>query len=227
MIYTLYHLINNKYKLTHKKFIPLPSVVAWHGTRGREAVGTAGARRTARARRVHGGGTAWARRGRGTGAGRAGARARERCGQGEGVGTGCGGEGVRGVGVGACAAGACVGEGGVAVAAGGGCRPSAWGKTVAGRWRWRPGAWGRRHDGGGARGRRHDGRRCESERRRREGEEEGRPGCIFNVFAECPRSGTRQIFFLKLKNILCRVPLIWHSAKKPLPSANRQALDKD
>jgi hypothetical protein len=38
MIYTFYHLINNKYKLTHKKFIPLPSVVSWRGTRGREAV---------------------------------------------------------------------------------------------------------------------------------------------------------------------------------------------
>jgi hypothetical protein len=33
--------------------------------------------------------------------------------------------------------------------------------------------------------------------------------------------------FLKFKNILCRVPLIWHSAKASLPSACLLALDED
>jgi hypothetical protein len=244
MIYTFYHLINNKYKLTHKKFIPLPSVVAWRGTRGREAVGTAGARRTARARRVHGGGTAGAWRG----------AAGARLGCTAGARLGCTawvlglrrrGEGVRGVGR-ACAAWAGRGHG--LRRRGRGCgsaaracaawawarvrRGRAWGKAawrwrrgggsqwwlpaervgktvaVAGRWRWRSAWW---PGGGGGRARGEDdtamaaleedggggarGRRCESERRRREGEEEGLPGYIFNVFTECPRSGTRQRFF--------------------------------
>jgi hypothetical protein len=67
--------------------------------------------------------------------------------------------------------------------------------------------------------------RWESERRRKE--KKRLTVCIINVFAECPRSGTRQRFFLKLKNILCRVPLIWYSANASLPSAYLLALGKD
>jgi hypothetical protein len=51
-------------------------------------------------------------------------------------------------------------------------------------------------------------------------------GVIFTGFAECQIASTRQRIFLKFKNIFCRVPRIWHSAKTSLPSADRQALDK-
>jgi hypothetical protein len=119
-------------------------------------------------------------------------------------------------------------------AAGGGLS-GAWGRAAIGRWR----ACGVGHDRarpavacwarGGGRQSGVDGepsgwqRREKEESERREGKEkreEGRGGGLLTFFAECPRSGTRQRFFLKIKNKLCQVPDRGHLAKKSLSSAN-------
>jgi hypothetical protein len=119
-----------------------------------------------------------------------------------------------------------------------GARPGAWGRAAVGRWcacgvghnrarGARPAVACRARGGGRQSG--VDGepsgwqRREKEESERREGKEkreEGRGGGLLTFFAECPRSGTRQRFFLKIKNKLCQVPDRGHLAKKSLSSAN-------
>jgi hypothetical protein len=122
------------------------------------------------------------------------------------------GEGVRDVGVGA------------AVAAGGGCRPSAWGKTVAVAGRWRS-AWWAGGGGSGGRARGEDGTAVAAL------EENGMAGVGVRVKGgeKEKKRGDPAVFLTSLPSArdLALVKDFFKIKKYTLPSANRQALDKD
>jgi hypothetical protein len=94
-----------------------------------------------------------------------------------------------------------------------------------------PGAWGGaagepERGAGGGRGGGEAEKEVKGEGKEKEEESRPRAGGLVTFFAECPRSGTRQNFFLKFKNKLCRVSDRGHSVKTALPSASCTALGK-